>query len=553
MNKIRKMSDTLSNMIAAGEVVEKPSNVIKELVENAIDAQATQITISLIDQGLTEVRVEDNGEGMSLEDAKLAPIRHATSKMYEEKDLGRIQTLGFRGEALAAIASVSYVTIQTKTQDDVAFQLKFEGGTLIHFEEIARNIGTTICVRSLFYNTPARFKFLSSDYQHQKQLRQLFYQFVLAYPNIAFTLIEDNVTFKHSTGSGDVKYAMYELFGSNYSKTLTKLEANVQHTNITIYMLPPDMSISHKQFMYTFVNQRFVKHYALLDGIMNGFDGLLMVKRFPVCLVYVTVDPSRVDVNIHPQKLHVKIANEQVIKFQIETMIKDHFKESPRQLYKPLEKEFNYTIEAMDFQSLFEREDSEIHYTQKLPNMSYLEMIAGTYGLYQHDEGLALLDAHAAAERIRYEHYMKVFEKDFNVLIDRLIPYPLSFDQTTFEDIFEMSDIFHSYGFKITDEGIVSHPQAIREKDLELAVEHIYNAHHEQRKIDLSMLKDLLAKDVSCKGAIKANQRMNKEEMMHLYEQLKACDMPYSCPHGRPTLVLLTYYDIEKMFKRVVS
>jgi len=553
MHKIKRMSDELSNMIAAGEVVEKPANVVKELVENAIDAKATIITISLIDHGLTEVQVEDNGEGMSQADAEIAPIRHATSKMYDVKDLQRIKTLGFRGEALAAISSVSHVTIETKTEHDEAVQLQFEGGMIVHRQDIARNVGTTIRVRSLFYNTPARFKFLSSDYQHQKQLRQLLFQFALAYPNIAFTLIEDGVVFKQTTGSQDVKNTMHELFGSTYSKTLTKIESDIQHTHIEIFLLPPDISVSHKQSMYTFINKRYVKHYAILDGILNGYEGLLMVKRFPVCLVYVKVDPSRVDVNIHPQKIHVKIAHEQVIKYHIETMIKEHFKTTPRPIYKPLENDFKYHIESMDFQSIFEEEEPIVNHDEKLPEMVYLNMLAGTYGLFQHQEGLILLDAHAAAERIRYEHYKNVFEKDFNMTTERLIPYPLTFDDTTMKDILGLNTLFQTYGFEITSEGITKHPQAVRENDLELAVEHILEAYHQQRKIKLSELKDTLAKDVSCKGAIKANQNINQAEMQHLYQQLKACEMPYSCPHGRPTIVMVTYYDIEKMFKRVVS
>ena len=490
---------------------------------------------------------------MSQTDAELAPIRHATSKMYGVEDLQRIKTLGFRGEALAAISSVSHVTIETKAIDSEAIQLQFEGGMLLHKQEIARNIGTTIRVRSLFYNTPARFKFLSSDYQHQKQLRQLLYQFALAYPNIAFTLIEDGVLFKQTTGSNDVKNTMHELFGSTYSKTLRKIEGDIQHTHIEIFLLPPDISVSHKQSMYTFINQRYVKHYAILEGIMNGYEGLLMVKRFPVCLVYVKVDPSRVDVNIHPQKMHVKLAHEQIIKYQIESMLKEHFKKMPRPIYKPLENDFKYQIESLDFQSVFEEEETFVNQAEKLPEMAYLGMLAGTYGLFQHQEGLILLDAHAAAERIRYEHYKDVFDKDLNITTERLIAYPLSFDDSTMKDILTLKTLFQSFGFDITHEGIMKHPRAVREIDLELAVEHILEAHHQQRNIKLSELKDSLAKDVSCKGAIKANQTLNQVEMKHLYQQLKACEMPYSCPHGRPTIVLVTYYDIEKMFKRVVS
>lgn len=552
MTTIKKMSDVLSNMIAAGEVVESPSNVVKELVENAIDAHATHIVISLKDHGLTDIRVQDDGDGMHPDDARLACVRHATSKVYEAKDLQSISSLGFRGEALAAIASVSVLTIETKTQDIEAIKLTYEAGKLTKESSVAKNRGTTITVSSLFYNTPARFKFLSSDYQHQRQLRQLFYQLSLSHPSIAFTLIEDEKTFKQTTGSGDVKKVMYELFGSSYAKDLIKIDSLIQHTNVTIYMLPPDIHVSHKNFMYTFINQRYVRHYAIQDGVLNGFDGLLMVKRYPVCLVYVTIDPTRVDVNIHPQKLQVKLSNEQVLKYHIESEIKNHFNTQPRRIIKPLEQAPEYQIQDMSFESLFENEVQQ-DVRKKLPDMHYLDMLAGTYGLFQHNNGLALMDAHAAQERIRYEHYKEVYQKDFDVITERLFAYPLSFDKNTYEDMLKRKDVFKSYGIIITEEGIKAHPKAIRERDLELAVDYIFQAHQNNQSYHLSELKDLLAKDVSCKGSIKANQRINRSEMIHLYEQLQTCEMPYSCPHGRPTLIMLTYYDIEKMFKRVVS
>ncbi|MGB0175028.1 MAG: DNA mismatch repair endonuclease MutL [Acholeplasmataceae bacterium] len=553
MNKIKKMSDALSNMIAAGEVVERPANVVKELVENALDAQATHIKISLKDQGLTEVSVDDDGIGMSYEDANLACVRHATSKLYEAKDLQRIASLGFRGEALAAIASVSRIDIQTKEASSDAIQLTYEGGLLIDDTTIARNTGTKVIVTSLFYNTPARFKFLSSDYQHQRQLRQLFYQLALSHPHIAFTLMEDETIFKQTTGSGQVTTLMHELFGQTYSKDLIHIESDVQHTHMSLYFLPPDVNVSHKQFMYTFINQRYVKHFAVQEGIMNGFDGLLMVKRYPICLAYITIDPSRVDVNIHPQKLQVKLANEQVIKYHIESHIKNYFQTKPRQIVKPLEQTLSYDIQSLDFQHIFEDDQKEILPGQKLPELYYLNMLAGTYGLFQHDHGLALLDVHAAQERIRYEYYVSQFEKDFHITTERIVPYPLSFDETTRDDILSLNHVYESFGFTINETGVIKHPKAIRDTDLELAVEHIFEAHHQGTQVNLAHLKDLLAKDVSCKGSIKANQRINEAEMVSLYNQLKACDMPYSCPHGRPTIIMLTYYDIEKMFKRVVS
>jgi DNA mismatch repair protein MutL len=317
MNRIVEMSNSLSNMISAGEVIENPVNVVKELVENSIDAGAKTIKISVIENGLSFVRIDDDGSGMTIKDARMSCKRHATSKIFSEKDLLSIKTLGFRGEALAAIASVSKVDIETKFRDNEGVRLSLEAGHIVKEQSIPRNVGTTIIVKSLFYNTPARFKFMSSEKRHQIQLRQLFYRFSLSRPDISFELIEDEKQFKKTSGSKNVKVVMDELFGQKYSERIDSTKIEIQNSVINIFYLPPLINVSNKNYIFTFINNRISNNFILTEAIIEAYENLMMIKRYPICICYIEVDPTRVDANIHPQKLKVKITNEQIIKYYI--------------------------------------------------------------------------------------------------------------------------------------------------------------------------------------------------------------------------------------------
>ena len=554
MNRIVEMSNSLSNMISAGEVIENPVNVVKELVENSIDAGAKTIKISVIENGLSLVRIDDDGSGMTIKDARMSCKRHATSKIFSEKDLLSIKTLGFRGEALAAIASVSKVDIETKYKDNEGVRLSLEAGHIVKEQSIPRNVGTTIIVKSLFYNTPARFKFMSSEKRHQIQLRQLFYRFSLSRPDISFELIEDEKQFKKTSGSKNVKVVMDELFGQKYSERIDSTKIEIQNSVINIFYLPPLINVSNKNYIFTFINNRISNNFILTEAIIEAYENLMMIKRYPICICYIEVDPTRVDANIHPQKLKVKITNEQIIKYYITNKLKEKLTKRNQKLhtYKSESSE-NYTPQNLDLDSYFKKEElEEKEISQKLPNLDYLNLLSGTYGLFQGPHGLVLLDIHAAQERIRYEYYINKFKKDFNFITKRIVPFELSLDPNILSELDKYKETFKSYGFEFDNFAVISHPKAIREKDLDYAVDIIFDRITNGKTVDFSSLKNKLAKDVSCKSSITGNTRINRDEINVLYKRLSLCEYPYQCPHGRPTLVSLSYKEIEKMFKRII-
>lgn len=554
MNRIVEMSNSLSNMISAGEVIENPVNVVKELVENSIDAGAKTIKISVIENGLSFVRIDDDGSGMTINDARMSCKRHATSKIFSEKDLLSIKTLGFRGEALAAIASVSKVDIETKFKDNEGVRLSLEAGHIVKEQSIPRNVGTTIIVKSLFYNTPARFKFMSSEKRHQIQLRQLFYRFSLSRPDISFELIEDEKQFKKTSGSKNVKVVMDELFGQKYSERIDSTKIEIQNSVINIFYLPPLINVSNKNYIFTFINNRISNNFILTEAIIEAYENLMMIKRYPICICYIEVDPTRVDANIHPQKLKVKITNEQIIKYYITNKLKEKLTKRNQKLhtYKSESSE-NYTPQNLDLDSYFKKEElEEKEISQKLPNLDYLNLLSGTYGLFQGPHGLVLLDIHAAQERIRYEYYINKFKKDFNFITKRIVPFELSLDPNILSELDKYKETFKSYGFEFDNFAVISHPKAIREQDLDYAIDIIFDRINNGKSVDFSSLKNKLAKDVSCKSSITGNTRINRDEINVLYKRLSLCEYPYQCPHGRPTLVSLSYKEIEKMFKRII-
>lgn len=549
MANIKLMSNQLANMIAAGEVVEQPQHVIKELVENAMDAQAKHITIDVKDEGLSFIRVEDDGIGMSEEDLPLSIQRHATSKVFNIKDLQSIQTLGFRGEALAAIASVSKLKIFSKTKETSGKVMEVDSGEIKSIHDYAMNQGTIVEITQLFFNTPARFKFMKSSFQQEKYIRQLFMEMALSHPTISFQLKENDKIYKQTSGSGDTLLLIEELFGKQYASVTQKVTTQIAHTKIELFLGSPDINVSTKSYLHTFVNQRYVKHYGIQESIISGYDGRLMTKRYPFVLCYITIDPQRIDINIHPQKLHVKLTNESVLAYHIRETVATHLNSTVRPLVRPMQiQDDQYRTQTLEFEENLDIYASNEVKQTKIPTMYYIGMLGGTYGIFQNHEGLFLVDAHAAQERVRYEYYQDKFDIKNVTQIQRIVAFPWTLDNETIEDAMKQTALLKSFQFDVSKEGIHAHPQLIKEVDLNHAVEIILK----NQTLSMSQFKDQLSKDMSCKGSIKANQRISQHEFEHLIASLNACDEPYHCPHGRPTIIQVTYQDIEKMFKRIV-
>jgi len=395
MSIIRKMDAKLANMIAAGEVVDRPASILKELVENAIDAHATEITIEVFDMGMKKIVVTDNGDGMDFSDAHLAFERHATSKIKDETDLAHIGTLGFRGEALAAISSVSKIQLKTRQKDQDGIMVIYHGGHHIKDEKAALNVGTSIEVYDLFYNTPARFKYIKSEFAEKAAIMDIFDRLALANPDIRMKLILDGKLTKQTFGNLDPYSLIDQIYGSKSTVGMVTLEETFQKINIKGYLLSPQMTRSRKKDISIFVNGRYIKNYALSQAVIDGYHSLLMVGKYPIAMIYLEIDPSLVDVNVHPQKYEVKFVNESLIAYHLTQVVHQALTQSNHPIpesFKVIEKRFkeDETYQKIQFDLDENQENSKLeepktlhdYQAPKLPEMYYVGTVSGTYLIF---------------------------------------------------------------------------------------------------------------------------------------------------------------------------
>lgn len=554
MTKILKMDERLANMIAAGEVVERPSSIVKELVENAIDADANVIRIEIFDVGMTKIQVTDNGSGMNLEDALLAFERHATSKIKTEYDLSRIHTLGFRGEALAAIQAVAKVTLKTKTETDDGVQVIYHGGHFINHEKATLNRGTIVIVEDLFYNTPARFKYIKSEQAEKNQIIDIFDRLALANPAVRFQLWIDGKLTKETFGQNDFQQLIDQIYGTSFAKDLITFKERMQNIDIEGYLVSPKISRTRKKDISLFVNQRYIRNYRLTQAVIDGYHSFLMVNKYPIAVIHLTIDPQLLDVNVHPQKLEIKLMNESLLAFQIEQEIKRALEQKThaiperfQDIYHP--KEEQYVVQ----QFLFESEAESPETSPKIPDLEFIGIFSGTYLLFQNEKGLYFIDQHAAEERIRYEYYYEKLGQPQKSQRHLLIPYHPELTKMDWLIIHKHEEQLKEYQFAFKNEQLVGCPVWLRETEIDIALQDIVEQLSETNTVDLAKLRDALAKDISCKSSIRANHRISPLEIQQLVKDLRACKNPYTCPHGRPTIIKLSHYDVERMFKRVVS
>jgi len=564
MSIIKQMDSKLANMIAAGEVVDRPASVLKELVENSIDAKASIISIEVKDMGMKSMMVTDNGLGMDFLDAHQAFDRHATSKIMEESDLGHIKTLGFRGEALAAISSVSKVTLKTRQEDAIGIYVIYHGGHFIEDGTASLNKGTIVLVEDLFYNTPARFKYIKSDFAERQAIIDIFDRLALSHPEIRFSLTIDDKKIKETYGNQDFYSLIDQIYGSKMTEGMTHFEQIVQKIKINGYLLSPQIARSRKKDVSIFINGRYIRNYSLVQAVIDGYHGFMMIGKYPIALIQIEMDPSLLDVNVHPQKYEVKFVNESILSYHIETYVKDALAKKTHAIPETMKhikkgEQENYTPQSLSFgESLIQEQDplsyrNEISSLNKIPDLEYIGVFSGTYLIFQNEDGLFLMDQHAAAERIRYEHYFKSLASPNPAIKRLLFSRDISLTKEDLSVIDQYKDIFLSYGFIINEmhelEGL---PVWLLDSEIDLAIESMITMLIEKKEINLSILRDALAKDISCKGAIKANKSLSTLEINELMKKLRTCENPYTCPHGRPTLIKLSNYDIERMFKRVV-
>lgn len=581
MNKIKIMPQNLANKIAAGEVIEKCSSIVKELVENSIDAGAKNIKVELIEGGINEIRVTDDGEGMNKEDAVLAFSRHATSKVMKEEDLYFIDTLGFRGEALSAIASVSEVTLKTST-GDIGTTVKIKGGKIELVENSDAYQGTVITITNIFYNTPARLKFLKSPATEATNSVQLIERLALSHPEIRFSLLNNNTVIINTSGSNNLLKTIHEIFGLSTSNKMIPIKASNDDYEIFGYIGKPDLLKSNSNQMITSVNGRVVRNNDLRKMINDSYYTYKPDIKYPVCMINILTDQTLVDVNIHPTKQEIKFSKiDQLSSLVIKTIkdaldhellipeisVQDNNEKGVVEVhedqtifsFKDEEKDQILMKEKSEFSDLEESKNYEKNYQIKKIELYPVGLVLGTYIIAQNDEGMYLIDQHAAAERINYEKYFNALKNKKINQIDLLIPITIELSSSEFLTIKEHLNVLTDIDFELSEFGIntfrvTAHPTWLKEGYEEESIKKILDLTMIMaQEFDIDKFNENVAITLACKLSIKANHNISIPEMENLLNQLVLTDNPYNCPHGRPTIIKFTKYELERMFKRVMN
>ena len=699
MGKIQELSERLANQIAAGEVVERPASVVKELVENAVDAGSTQIDIFIEEAGLRKIQVIDNGEGIAEEDVVTAFKRHATSKIHNRDDLFRIRTLGFRGEALPSIASVSILTIETAVKDaSQGSFLRLKGGTVE--EHIPANLrqGTKITVENLFYNTPARLKYVKTLQTELANIGDIVNRIALSHPEVAFRLVHEGNKMLTTTGSGDLKQTIAGIYGVETAKKMLAINSEDLDFKLTGYVSLPEVTRASRNYLSTIINGRYIRNFALNKAIVAGYGSKLMVGRFPIAVLEITMDPLLVDVNVHPTKQEVRLSKEEELtklisksindslrdenlipnaadnlrfkkkvttepveqtkldlgtspttssgltfnretgKFQVASsgyqQTVDNFVENPVEEGGKLpesaeqrEKAPESSAYSVENQAVFdsleetlpnktlrdpfaatgpvteivqevdqpaaavledasqqdlslieeqaqERLHPELHagqknYTkyvdrlleetpakQRFPHLEYFGQMHGTYLFAQSDEGLYIVDQHAAQERIKYEYFREKIGEVSDDLQELLVPIVLDYPNNDAIKLKEQTKKLQEVGIHLEEFGansfiVRAHPTWYPAGEEESIIREMIDMLLETGSVSVKKFREATAIMMSCKRSIKANHYLNEAQARILLADLAKCENPFNCPHGRPVLIHFTNSDMERMFKRI--
>ena len=591
------MSPELANMIAAGEVIERPSSVIKELVENSIDAKATRIEVDIYDVGRKLIRVKDDGFGMSREDAKLAFKRHASSKVKSVYDLMRITSLGFRGEALPSIASVSNVILLTSDGEE-GTKIALSPSKEMEVSDAALRKGTTFEIRDLFFNTPARMKYLKSDKTENASSIEVMEHLSMCYSDISFVLRIDGKTIFETTGRGDLKEVIALIYGKEVAKKLLEVSFEGEGYSFNGYIGEPSISYSTRYDILNFLNRRSVYVPKVQKAFIDAYKDYLPPSRYPFVSVNFSVDYSLVDVNVHPTKREVRLSIEDEVASNVykevkrsllltrqsfvsssisgatltleqPTLKEDDFvnifeeneKKQPQEAFKDVvtlfdefdkEEKENYIKD-----SLIIEDDVSPRFESKtnFPSLTLIGQVFDTYLLAQGEDGLYFIDQHAAAERINFEKC----EDDFNSSSSRVVPLiPLvielpyssltNYDKEHILALESLNIYTSSFGGNAIKVDEI--PSYLSEEDDESVLRDIILSTLKGNKVDIASLKRLSIASRACKMSLKANRLLTREEQLRLLKNLAKCRNPLNCPHGRPTIVKVSKYDLEKMFKR---
>ncbi|NHC41676.1 DNA mismatch repair endonuclease MutL [Bacillus sp. MM2020_1] len=642
MGKIIQLDDALSNKIAAGEVVERPASVVKELVENSIDAGSTVIEIEVEEAGLAKIRITDNGNGIEEEDVLLAFQRHATSKIKNENDLFRIRTLGFRGEALPSVASVSRLEMKTSTGEGAGNRLVIEGGKVETFEKASSRRGTDITITDLFFNTPARLKYMKTIHTELGNITDVVNRLALSHPEVAFRLIHNERKLLQTNGNGDVRQVLASIYGMAIAKQLVPITGQSLDYKINGFASMPEVTRASRNYISTMINGRFIKNYPLAKAIQEGYHTLLPIGRFPIVLLNIEMDPLLVDVNVHPSKMEVRISKEAELNELVTTTIKAVFKskiliptaytavkkETPKEEQTSLvldegtkpsterkELEWNQSapastaivqerrpwlempveppISKLPGQSVIEEtlvpdtwyesnpfselqamsDDSpttsfepnfdssetgcDASSESRVPRLYPIGQMHGTYIFAQNENGLYIIDQHAAQERLKYEYFREKVGQVQSELQEMLVPITFEYSTDEFLKINEHQTELEKVGVFLEEFGlnsfiVRSHPQWFPKGEEKQIIEDMIEQLLLMKKVDIKKLREEAAIMMSCKASIKANRHLRNDEIQALLDDLRKASDPFTCPHGRPIIVHYSVYEMEKMFKRVM-
>lgn len=585
MSKVKLMSEVLANKIAAGEVVEKTMNVVKELVENSIDAESHDIKIELTDSGVKEIRVTDDGIGMAEEDALLAFSRHATSKLLDVEDLFNIESLGFRGEALPSIASVSHVTLKT-SDGKTGTLVEIDGGEVEKVDRSNLQQGTTITVSNLFYNTPVRLKYLKNLYIELAGVVEYIDKMALSYPDIKFTLINNEKVLLETDGKGDLLKVIYQIYGGEVAKKMVEVEASDDDYTVSGYISYPEIYKSNRNAITTLVNNRVIRNNELNKMIIEAYHTYIPKDKFPLIVLNISVDPILIDINIHPTKMDIKFSKMEELKTLINEMIKRRLKKlllipkasvrtasSVSNAEKPLATAFfkeeintpdiSYEEVTLDLKEDLAEEqinyqEEELEEVPRIKKMIPKGIVHMTYIIAENEDGMFIIDQHAAAERINYEKYLEAMSREEKETIEPLIPIKIDMTPNEYIVVKEHLPLLESIGIILEEFGsntfiIREHPIWLKEGYEKASLMKILELVATKEEFSKEKFIEKTAITLACRMSIKANDYINMEEMEYLLDTLRKCKNPFTCPHGRPTIITYTKYDLEKMFKRAMD
>ena len=659
MPKIHELASVLADQIAAGEVVERPASVVKELVENAIDAHSTQIDITVEEAGLQRIVVVDDGDGIADEDSEMAFKRHATSKITDRRDLFRIKSLGFRGEALPSIASVADVTLITST-GGVGTEIHNVGGIIQEHKAAEARKGTTVIVKELFGNVPARLKYLKSPATELARITDIVNRLALSYPTVAFSLVHNGRELTRTTGRGDLQQVIAGIYGVQSARKMVAISGQNPDFRVTGYVSLPELTRASRQYISLLLNGRYIHNFQLSKALIAGYGSKLMVGRYPLAVLDIQMDPLLVDVNVHPTKQEVRISQEaeltQLIQETVfkrlsqENLIPDVFDEV--QTKQPETKTTDQLTMALnDVSAKYDMSDRQVRGAQQMPSESvaqpsdaapvatsagqpaplqtpeevpvepvvvhdkrdfatpvvqqfdakyrqeqvaaplgqsaapdavdqpaveatapiepvqatpaqrfptlrYLGQVHGTYLLAEADDGLYLVDQHAAQERVNYEFYRQAIGEVSDDEQKLLVPIVLDYPTTDVLELTNHLETLASVGIHLDSFGpnsfiVHEHPTWFKAGQETATIQEMIDWVLKDGKISVAAFREKTAIMMSCKRAIKANHHLDDQQARALLQKLATAENPFNCPHGRPVLVHFTDQDLEKLFKRI--